>query len=108
MLPEEGSGRSRDTGPRRIALVGKPNVGKSSLLNKLAGQERAVVSEVAGTTVDPVDEIVVLRDREWLFVDTAGIRRRVQVASGHEYYASLRTHAALEKAEVARGARRRR
>ena len=101
VLPEQGSGRSHDTGPRRIALVGKPNVGKSSLLNKLAGQERAVVSEVAGTTVDPVDEIVVLRDREWLFVDTAGIRRRVRVASGHEYYASLRTHAALEKAEVA-------
>jgi GTPase len=101
VLPEQGSGRSRDTGPRRIALVGKPNVGKSSLLNKLAGQDRSVVSEVAGTTVDPVDEIVVLRDREWLFVDTAGIRRRVRVASGHEYYASLRTHAALEKAEVA-------
>jgi len=100
-LPEEGSGRSRQGGPRRVALVGRPNVGKSSLLNKLAGQERAVVSEVAGTTVDPVDEIVVLRDREWLFVDTAGIRRRVREASGHEYYASLRTHAALEKAEVA-------
>jgi GTP-binding protein len=100
-LPEQGSGRSRVGGPRRVALVGKPNVGKSSLLNQLAGAERAVVSEVAGTTVDPVDEIVVLGDREWLFVDTAGIRRRVREASGHEYYASLRTHAALEKAEVA-------
>jgi len=101
VMPTEGLGRSRETGPRRVALVGKPNVGKSSLLNKLAGEDRAVVSEVAGTTVDPVDEIVKLRDREWLFVDTAGIRRRVRVASGHEYYASLRTHAALEKAEVA-------
>ncbi len=100
-LPQEGSGRARNAGPRRVALVGKPNVGKSSLLNRLAGQERAVVSEVAGTTVDPVDEIVVLRDREWLFVDTAGIRRRIREASGHEYYASLRTHAALEKADVA-------
>jgi GTP-binding protein len=100
-LPEEGSGRSRPSGPPRVALVGKPNVGKSSLLNKLAGSERAVVSEVAGTTVDPVDEVVVLRDREWVFVDTAGIRRRIREASGHEYYASLRTHAALEKAEVA-------
>jgi GTP-binding protein len=100
-LPEEGSGRARARGPRRVALVGRPNVGKSSLLNRLAGAERAVVSEVAGTTVDPVDEVVVLRDREWLFVDTAGIRRRVREASGHEYYASLRTHAALEKAEVA-------
>ena len=101
VLPDEGAGRSRAGGPRRIAIIGKPNVGKSSLLNKLAGATRAVVSDVAGTTVDPVDEIVTLRDREWLFVDTAGIRRRVREASGHEYYASLRTHAALEKAEVA-------
>ena len=101
VLPDEGEGRSRVGGPRRIALIGRPNVGKSSLLNKLAGAQRAVVSEVAGTTVDPVDEIVVLRDREWLFVDTAGIRRKIREASGHEYYASLRTHAALEKAEVA-------
>lgn len=101
LLPEQGQGRAPSQGPRRVALIGKPNVGKSSLLNRLAGAERAVVSEVAGTTVDPVDEIVVLRDREWLFVDTAGIRRRVREASGHEYYASLRTHAALEKAEVA-------
>ena len=100
-LPDVGSGRLPTGGPRRVALVGKPNVGKSSLLNRLAGQQRAVVSEVAGTTVDPVDEVVVLRDREWLFVDTAGIRRRIREASGHEYYASLRTHAALEKAEVA-------
>lgn len=101
VMPDAGSGRARVGGPRRVALIGKPNVGKSSLLNRLTGHERAVVSEVAGTTVDPVDEVVVLRDREWLFVDTAGIRRRVRVASGHEYYASLRTHAALEKAEVA-------
>jgi GTP-binding protein len=59
------------------------------------------VDSVAGTTVDPVDELIVLSDREWWFVDTAGIRRRVKEASGHEYYASLRTRAALEKAEVA-------
>ena len=100
-FPEAGSGKPRPRGPRRIALVGKPNVGKSSLLNKLAGESRVVVDSVAGTTVDPVDELVEIRDRTWLFVDTAGIRRRVREASGHEYYASLRTHAALEKAEVA-------
>ncbi len=88
-------------GPRRVALVGKPNVGKSSLLNQLAGAERSVVDEVAGTTVDPVDELVSLGDTEWLFIDTAGIRRRVRVASGHEYYASLRTAAAVDRAEVA-------
>ena len=101
LLPEEGSARTRGGGPRRVALLGKPNVGKSSLLNKLAGEARVVVDSVAGTTVDPVDELIVLGDREWWFVDTAGIRRRVKEASGHEYYASLRTRAALEKAEVA-------
>lgn len=101
ILPESGSAQVRPLGPRRVALLGRPNVGKSSLLNKLAGANRSVVSEVAGTTVDPVDEVVELRGRQWLFVDTAGIRRRVREASGHEYYASLRTHAALDKAEVA-------
>jgi len=88
-------------GPRRIAIVGKPNVGKSSLLNKVAGQERVVVDNVAGTTVDPVDELVVLGDRTWRFIDTAGIRKRVKEASGHEYYASLRTTTAIDRAEVA-------
>ena len=88
-------------GPRRIAIVGKPNVGKSSLLNRLADEERAVVDDASGTTVDPVDELVVLGDRVWTFIDTAGIRRRVKTATGHEYYASLRTGAAIERAEVA-------
>ncbi len=88
-------------GPRRVAIVGKPNVGKSSLLNKLAREDRAVVDDVAGTTVDPVDELVELGGRVWRFVDTAGIRRRVKEASGHEYYASLRTTTAIERAEVA-------
>jgi GTP-binding protein len=88
-------------GPRRVALVGKPNVGKSSLLNRLAGEDRVVVDPVAGTTVDPVDELVVLGGRTWRFVDTAGIRRRVREASGAEYFASLRTAAALERCEVA-------
>ncbi|MGC5248180.1 ribosome biogenesis GTPase Der [Gordonia sp. DT219] len=88
-------------GPRRVALVGKPNVGKSSLLNKLAGSQRSVVDNVAGTTVDPVDELIELDGRTWQFVDTAGLRRKVRTASGHEYYASLRTRSALDAAEVA-------
>jgi GTP-binding protein len=88
-------------GPRRIAIIGRPNVGKSSLLNKLAGEERAVVDDVSGTTVDPVDELVELGGRSWRFIDTAGIRKRVKTASGHEYYASLRTATAMERAEVA-------
>ena len=101
-LPDAPSDRTpRTEGPRRVALLGKPNVGKSSLLNQLAGEDRVVVDPVAGTTVDPVDELIDLGGSLWRFVDTAGIRRRAHEASGHEYYAVLRTQAALEKAEVA-------
>ena len=98
-----GVARSRRSGggPRRVALVGKPNVGKSSLLNRLAGDERSVVHDVAGTTVDPVDSLIELGGKTWRFVDTAGLRRKVSQASGHEFYASLRTHGAIEAAEVA-------
>ena len=88
-------------GPRRIAIIGRPNVGKSSLLNKLAGENRVVVDDASGTTVDPVDELVELGGKIWRFIDTAGIRKRVKTASGHEYYASLRTETAIERAEVA-------
>ena len=88
-------------GPRRVALIGRPNVGKSSLLNKLAGEDRVVVDNVAGTTRDPVDEYIELGGKTWRFVDTAGIRRRVHQARGADFYASLRTQTALEKAEVA-------
>ncbi|GAB2663748.1 ribosome biogenesis GTPase Der [Nocardia goodfellowii] len=96
--PREGTGGQ---GPRRVSLVGKPNVGKSSLLNKLAGAERSVVHDVAGTTVDPVDSLVELGGKVWKFVDTAGLRRKVSHASGMEFYASLRTKSALEASEVA-------
>src|SRR3954447_15643272 len=88
-------------GPRRIAIIGRPNVGKSSLLNKLAREDRVVVDDASGTTVDPVDELIELGGRTWRFIDTAGIRKRVKTASGHEYYASLRTETAIERAEVA-------
>ncbi len=88
-------------GPRRVALLGRPNVGKSSLLNQLAGTERVVVDDVAGTTRDPVDELIELGGKTWRFVDTAGIRRRVHQTRGADFYASLRTQTALEKAEVA-------
>ena len=88
-------------GPRRVALLGRPNVGKSSLLNKAAGEERVVVNELAGTTRDPVDQQIEIRGKVWTFVDTAGIRRRVHLQQGADFYATLRTSAALEKAEVA-------
>jgi GTP-binding protein len=101
VLPETPRETDLTGGPRRVALVGKPNVGKSSLLNKLTGSDRAVVDNVAGTTVDPVDELVELGGKVWNFVDTAGLRKKVNTASGHEYYASLRTRSAIEAAEVA-------
>src|ERR1022692_546380 len=88
-------------GPRRVALIGRPNVGKSSLLNTLAGSERVLVDAVAGTTRDPVDELIELGGSVWRFVDTAGIRRRVRETQGADYFAALRTERALERAEVA-------
>ena len=75
-------------------------MGKSSLLNRFTGEPRSVVHEVAGTTVDPVDSLVELDGETWRFVDTAGLRKRVRTASGTEYFASLRTRAAIEAAEV--------
>jgi GTP-binding protein len=100
VFPPEDDTEPEQGGPRRVAIVGKPNVGKSSLLNQLAGSQRSVVDNVAGTTVDPVDEIVDIGGVTYQMVDTAGIRKRVKEASGHEYYAWLRTQAAIERAEV--------
>ena len=101
-LPETPAERfDEQAGPRRVALLGRPNVGKSSLLNRLTGEERVLVDSVAGTTRDPVDSLVEIGGETWRFVDTAGLRRRVSHASGAEYYSSLRTQAALDAAEVA-------
>src|SRR3712207_545738 len=99
--PVSALGGPEAGGLRRVALLGRPNVGKSSLLSALAGEERVVVDAVAGTTRDPVDETVTIGGRDWRFVDTAGIRRRVHQTHGADFYASLRTQTALEKAEVA-------
>jgi GTPase len=101
-LPAAPAERDGDVGgPRRVALVGRPNVGKSSLLNKLAGEERALVDPVAGTTRDPVDSLIDIDGSTWRFVDTAGLRRRSHEAKGADYYAILRTAAAIDAAEVA-------
>ena len=99
-LPEIGSEKP-DDGFRRVALVGRPNVGKSSLLNILAGESRVIVDDAAGTTRDPVDELIEIAGQTWRFIDTAGIRKRAHQDSGTDYYASLRTASALERAEVA-------
>lgn len=87
--------------PGRVALVGRPNVGKSSLLNALAGSQRVVVNELAGTTRDPVDEVIEIAGVPWTFVDTAGIRRRMHKSRGADFYASLRTQTAIEESDVA-------
>jgi GTP-binding protein len=107
---EEGDG-SEDSGPAwfdedvptpRIAIVGRPNVGKSSLLNQLLGEERAIVSDIAGTTRDAIDTTLVWEGRELRLVDTAGLRRRGKVASGlaAERYSALRALKALGRADV--------
>ncbi|WP_116245257.1 ribosome biogenesis GTPase Der [Nocardiopsis sp. FIRDI 009] len=103
-FPERPQGEAEDDdegGPRRIALLGRPNVGKSSLLNRLADEDRVVVDSVAGTTRDAVDELIELGGRTWKFIDTAGIRRRFRALQGADYYATMRTGSALERAEVA-------
>jgi GTPase len=99
--PAPGERFDMEAGPRRIALIGRPNVGKSSMLNRLVGEERVLVDSVAGTTRDPVDELIELGGKTWRFVDTAGIRRRMHEAQGADYFAALRTERALERAEVA-------
>lgn len=99
-LPEVGTAQV-DDGFRRVALVGRPNVGKSSLLNVLAGSARVLVDDAEGTTRDAVDELIDFGGATWRFIDTAGIRRRAHQASGTDYYAALRTQIALERAEVA-------
>ena len=99
-LPEVGTAQV-DDGYRRVALVGRPNVGKSSLLNVLAGSPRVLVDDAEGTTRDAVDELIDFGGSTWRFIDTAGIRRRAHQASGTDYYASLRTAIALDRAEVA-------
>ena len=98
-LPEVGS-EPADDGYRRVAIVGRPNVGKSSLLNTLEGEARVLVDDAAGTTRDPVDELIEFGGNTWRFIDTAGIRRKAKFDSGTDYYASLRTESALDRAEV--------
>ena len=100
LLPEEAE-QPRDEDEIRLSIVGKPNVGKSSLLNRLAGTERSLVSPLAGTTRDPVDTSVVLDGRHFRLIDTAGLRRRGRMDSALEYYSFVRTLAAVDRSDVA-------
>ncbi len=97
-----GEGRA-ETGAEaiRVAILGRPNVGKSSLLNALLGEERVIVSEVPGTTRDAIDTILVRGDRTFVLVDTAGLRRKRKQRQGIEYYSELRALEAAERADVA-------
>jgi GTPase len=85
----------------RLAVIGRPNVGKSSLVNRILGEERVIVSEIAGTTRDAIDTRVEIEDRPVVLVDTAGLRRRTKVAGSVDWYAQLRSERAAERADVA-------
>lgn len=85
----------------RIAIIGKPNVGKSSIINKLLGEERVIVSDIAGTTRDAIDTEVVRNGREYVFIDTAGLRRKSKIKEEIERYSIVRTVSAVERADVA-------
>ena len=99
-LVAEAEPPPEDPSPR-IAVIGRPNVGKSSLVNAIVGEERVIVSEVAGTTRDAIDTRIQLDDRPLVLVDTAGLRRRTKVAGTVDYYAQIRSERAAERADVA-------
>jgi len=99
LLPPETE-EEPEPGELRVAVVGKPNVGKSSMVNRILGEERVVVSEKPGTTRDPVDTHVRYRDRHLVFVDTAGLRRQSRLSDDLEYYAHLRTERVVRQADV--------
>ena len=90
-----------DSDEIRVTLVGRPNVGKSSLLNAFAGEERSMVSDIAGTTRDVVDSVVELGGKKFRFLDTAGLRRKSRVNSALEYYSNVRTYQAIDRCHVA-------
>jgi GTP-binding protein len=99
LLPEGEEAEEGDT--VRLAVIGRPNVGKSSLVNRFLGEERVIVSEVAGTTRDAIDMPLMVGDRRLILVDTAGMRRQSKVADSVEYYTALRSQRAAERADVA-------
>ena len=96
----EGSGEEEEDDRPRIAIVGKPNVGKSSIINKLLGENRVIVSDIAGTTRDAVDTEIVHNGTEYVFIDTAGLRRKNKIKEELERYSIIRTVTAVERADV--------
>jgi len=100
-LPEDGDRPEEEDPAIRLAIVGRPNVGKSTLVNRLLGEERVIVSEVAGTTRDAIDLPLEVDGRNLIVVDTAGLRRQAKVSDDVEYYTTLRSQRAVERADVA-------
>lgn len=96
----ENSGEDDDDERPKIAIVGKPNVGKSSIINKLLGKNRVIVSDIAGTTRDAVDTAVTYDGREYVFIDTAGLRRKNKIKEDLERYSIIRTVSAVERADI--------
>lgn len=96
----EGAGEEEEDERPRIAIVGKPNVGKSSIINKLTGEDRVIVSDIAGTTRDAIDTNIVHNGREYVFIDTAGLRRKNKIKEDLERYSIIRTVTAVERADV--------
>ena len=96
----EGSGEEEEDDRPRIAIVGKPNVGKSSIINKLLGENRVIVSDIAGTTRDAIDTDIVHNGKEYIFIDTAGLRRKNKIKEELERYSIIRTVTAVERADV--------
>ena len=96
----EGSGEEEEDDRPRIAIVGKPNVGKSSIINKLLGENRVIVSDIAGTTRDAIDTEIVHDGKEYIFIDTAGLRRKSRIKEELERYSIIRTVTAVERADV--------
>jgi GTP-binding protein len=99
LFPDDAKDEEEDERPR-IAIVGKPNVGKSSIVNRLLGENRVIVSDIAGTTRDAVDTAVLWQEKEYVFIDTAGLRRKSKVKEELERYSIIRTVAAVERADV--------
>lgn len=96
----EGAGDEEEDDRPKIAVVGKPNVGKSTLINRLCGENRVIVSDIAGTTRDAIDTEVIHNDKEYVFIDTAGIRKKNKVKEDIERYSVIRAIAAIERADV--------
>ena len=100
LFPEQEENGDEEDDTLKVALIGKPNVGKSSLINKILGEDRVIVSNIAGTTRDAIDAKVTRNDRDYTFIDTAGMRRRSKVEEGVEHYSVIRSLAAVDRADV--------